>query len=83
MSSVDTGEKMSCKGNEGSGRGGRRPGAGRKPLPAGWRKATRSITLPGSFWDALDQMPGKNRHTKIQQAVVDFYHLMENIDDGE
>ncbi len=36
-------------------RGGARKGAGRKPLPEGMRRVSRSINLPEAMWEWIDE----------------------------
>ncbi len=53
-------------------RGGARPGAGRKPVPAHLKKRQVGIQLPEWMITKLDKLSGK-RQALIEQAIIDKY----------
>ena len=57
-------------------RGGKREGAGRKPLPPFLKKQSIHLKLPGWLIDWMDQRPG-SRAVQIEEALKRQHKLKE------
>jgi len=51
--------------------GGKREGAGRKPMPPLLKKTPRSIKLPEWLWRYIDDLPDTNRALTIEAALIE------------
>ena len=57
--------------------GGKREGAGRKPIPPLLKKTARSIKLPEWIWQWMDSKNGTNRAILIEDALREKHGLKQ------
>ncbi len=62
--------------------GGKRDGAGRKPIPPGIRKIPANVKLPEWIIDWMDSQKGFSRPALIEEAMVEYYGIKRDEDGG-
>ncbi len=55
--------------------GGKREGAGRKPVPPLLKKTARSVKLPEWLWIWMDEQPETNRALLIEDGLIERHKL--------
>lgn len=59
-------------------RGGKRKGAGRKRLPDGEKRITRSINLPAWAWEKLERKAGANE-VSVSDVVLKWVRRLRDM----
>lgn len=59
-------------------RGGKRPGAGRKPAPPDQKRASKGIRLPVWLWEKIDAL-GYTRSSVVEEAILAAFGWDEEV----